>query len=202
MSRRPVVADYACTPLALTQARHAVAHRVCIVETATGVMVVISVDMVVVVMPEPRIIARVPARVIAPIIRRVPANPRRSPEPVINDRAIDIYRFNDIVGAIDILVTYDLHGHCPVSLPLHVDGGDILINILCKHSLQDDKAVLPLAYFDHAQIVHHAVAVEVEVVEMALLGIEFFFKLLKIVHFAEQRSHSLEVEVFGYVGVG
>lgn len=202
MSGSPVVADYARPALTLPQARHAMTGSVCIVETATGVVVVISVNMVVVVIPDPRIIAGVPAGVITPVIRRVPANPSRSPEPVVNNRAIEIYRLNNIVGAIYILVTYDLHGHCLVGLTLNIDGGYILINVLCKHSLQDDKAVLPLPYFDDAQIVHHSVAVEVEVVEMALLGIEFFFKVLKIVHFAEESSHSLEVEVLGYVGVG
>ena len=178
------------------------AHRMRIMETAAGMMVVESVHVVVVVMPNPRRVADIPARVIAPIIRRVPANPCRSPEPVVNDRAIDIYRLNHIVGAINILVTYNLHGNSLILVLLHIDGCYILINVLCKHRLQHNEAVLPLAYLHNTQIVHKSVAVKVEVVEMAFLGIEFFFKLLKVVHFAEQRCHRLEVKVLGNVGVG
>jgi hypothetical protein len=173
-----------------------------IVETAAGMMVVESVHVIVVVMPNPRRVADIPTRVIAPVIRRVPANPCRSPEPVVNNRAIDIYRLYHIVCAIHILVTYNLHGNGLVGLTLHINGGYILIDILCKHCLQNDETVLPLAYFHDAQIVHKSVAVKVEVVEMAFLGIEFFFKLFKVVHLAEQRSHRLEVKVLGNVGVG
>ena len=46
-----------------------------------------------------------PVRIIAPVPRRMPAAPCGSPEPVVDIRTVDIYRFDDVVRTIYVLIT-------------------------------------------------------------------------------------------------
>lgn len=202
MTLRPVVADYALGIVAAAYSRHTRTGYVCVVITATGVMVVKIVDMVVIHVPVPRGIKGIVRRVIAPVVGRMPSHPRRSPEPVVDDGAVEIDRLNDVVLAVQVRVAYHLDGNCSVLLALHIDGSHVLIDILCQHRLQYNQAVLALAHFDDAQIIHVSVTVEVEVVQMAFFGIEFLLKLLKVVHFSEQGGYCTEVEVLGNVLTG
>ena len=91
----------------------------------------IAVDMVPIVVPQPAAVRVIPTRPVTPIPRRVPASPIRSPEPVINDRGVDIHRLYNVVGSIDVFISYHLRSHllCGRVL-LHVDRRYVLKNIL------------------------------------------------------------------------
>ena len=80
-------------------------------ETATSVMVMKMMAVVPVspIMDAPP--SMPPMRPISPVPRRVPAYPIWTPKPVIYHRSVDIYRFDDIVGSIYILIADNLHGH-------------------------------------------------------------------------------------------
>lgn len=173
-----------------------------IVVTATGMMVVKLVDVVVIHVPAPRRVESIVRRVVPPIVGRMPSHPSRSPEPVVDDGTVEIDRFDDVVVAIEVRVTDHLDGDRPVLFALHVDGSHVLIDVLCQHGLQDNQAVLALAYLNDAQIIHIAVTVQVEVVQMAFFRIEFLFELLEVIHFAEQSGYGTEVEALGDVLTG
>jgi hypothetical protein len=101
--------------------------------TERAVRIVIVVPIAVVPIDE-RIHAIVwmpPSRPIAPIIRRMPADPCRSPEPIVDQWSIDIDWFDDVVCAIDILVANYLYGNLVVVVFLYKDRRNILVDILC-----------------------------------------------------------------------
>ena len=100
-----------------------------IVVTATGMMVVKGIDMVVIHIPPPRSIKRIVRRVITPVVRRVPCHPSRTPEPVVDNRTVQINRFNNIVLTINVSITYHLHGDRLVLFALHINGCHVLVNI-------------------------------------------------------------------------
>ena len=76
-----------------------------------------------------------PTRVISPVPRAMPCAPIRTPEPVVDERPIDIHRFDDVVDAVHVLIAYHLYRHIVRFVFLHIDGGNVLINILCEDSL-------------------------------------------------------------------
>ena len=105
-----------------------------------------------------------PSRPIVPIVRRVPACPSRSPEPVVDIWSIDIYGFDDVVGTIDILVTYHLNSHALGGLVfLYIDRCDILIDVFCQYGLQDYQVTIAVGSLYHTQIINCAISIEVEV---------------------------------------
>jgi hypothetical protein len=62
-----------------------------------------------------------PTRVVTPIPRTAPCYPCGTPEPIVDNRTIDVHRFDDIVGAIYIFITYDLHRDLVLLIFLHID---------------------------------------------------------------------------------
>lgn len=72
-----------------------------------------------------------PARVVPPVPRRFPCVPVRSPEPIVNHWSIDIYRLDNVVGAIDVFVADHLHFDLILRIFLNIDGGYVLKYILC-----------------------------------------------------------------------
>jgi hypothetical protein len=79
----------------------------------------------------------------------MPANPRRSPEPIVNHRTIEINRLDDIVGTIDVFITHDLYGNGLGSrIFLHKDRSYILVDILCQNRLDYHEMLIILSRFD------------------------------------------------------
>lgn len=76
-----------------------------------------------------------PSGVISPIPRAAPSVPSVAPEPVVYERSVNENRLYHVVGAIDILIAYDLHFHFVLRIFLHVDGGYILEYILREDGL-------------------------------------------------------------------
>lgn len=125
-------------------AAHTIVHR-----TIVWMMVVyrtIGADRMMVVMPITvipiqewihAVVWMPPMWIIAPIVWRVPTYPRRTPEPIVDHWTIDIHWLNDIVLAIDIFVTNNLHGDLVFLVFLHKDRRHILVNILCQDGLDN-----------------------------------------------------------------
>lgn len=119
-------------------AAHAIVHvmivrMVMMSHTERAVWIVIVVPIAVVPIEEwiDAVVWTPPTRPISPIIRRMPADPCRSPEPIVDQWSIDIDWFDDVVCAIDILVANYLYGNLVVVVFLYKDRRNILVDILC-----------------------------------------------------------------------
>ena len=169
-------------------------------ETAiVAVTMVESIAVVPIVVVCPNRVRIPPSGIVTPIPRRCIGIPIRSPEPIVNDRLIDIYRLNNIVGSIDIFIANNLYGDFVRLVFLHIDGGNILVDVLGKDGLEDDKARFALAYLHHADVVNLAVAVEVEVAESGVGVVEQLLKILQVLRLCEEFRHHFEVQSLGDV---
>jgi hypothetical protein len=92
-----------------------------------------------------------PSWPITPIVRRMPTYPRWSPEPIVDIRTIDINRFDDIVGTIDILIAYDLD--CDLIgllIFFYKDRCYILVDIFSQNCLDNHQVAIVVGSFYHA----------------------------------------------------
>ena len=135
-----------------------------------------------------------PAGIISPIPRRVPCVPSGTPKPIIDDRTIHIHRLDNIVGSVDILIADNLNGHIVRLVFLHIDGGNILVDILGKDSLQDNQTFAPLTGFYYAEVIHLSVSIEVEVAESAVRIVEHHLELLQVFSFRKKLSYHLQIQ--------
>lgn len=90
-----------------------------------------------------------PMWIISPIVWRMPTYPRRPPEPIVDHWTIDIYRLDDIVLTIDILITNHLHGDLILLVFLHKDRSHILVDILCQDGLDNHQVAVVIGCFDN-----------------------------------------------------
>ena len=102
---------------------------------------------------------------IPPVVRGMPAYPRRTPEPIINNWLVDIYRFNNIICTVYIFITNHLHSDLIIRIFLHKDRSYVLIDILGKDRLDDHQVAVVVGSLDDTQIVHFSIAIEVEIRE-------------------------------------
>lgn len=145
---------------------------------AVVVMVGIAVVPIVIIRPDAMCIP--PRGVVAPIPRRGVSVPIRTPEPVVDDGLVDIHGLDDIVGAVDILVTDDLNGYLVRLILLNIYRCHILVDVFRQDSLQHDEAFLAFSHFHHADIVNLAIADQVEVAERRVGVVEQGLKLLQV----------------------
>jgi len=75
-----------------------------------------------------------------------------------------------------------------------------LVNIFCQYGLYHYQVTIAVGGLYHAQVIHFAIAIEVEVRECRIRVIEQLLELLQVFGLSEQGSHSLEVEVLRDVG--
>jgi len=133
-------------------------------------------------------------REVAIVVRRVPAAVTIVAIAVEHRRTTNEYRLDDVAGTVDVGVTYHLYVRaCAVSL--HYDGGYVLIDVLSQNSLDHVEVVVAVHSLHYAEVVHVAVAVEVEVGDHVLIGVEDLFELFHGVGLSESGSHGLEVEI-------
>lgn len=115
-------------------------------ERAVVVMVMESVAVMPVPVMCPAAVYVPPTRVITPVPRTMPCVPCVAPEPIVDNGSIDIYRFDDVVRTIDVLIAYylnaDLVGRF---IFLYIDRCNILIDIFGKDSLQNDESFVSFA---------------------------------------------------------
>ncbi len=91
-----------------------------------------------------------PSRPISPVVWRVPTCPGGSPEPVIDIRAVDVHRLDDIVCAIDVLVTYNLNrDRLCLLVFLDIDRCHILVDVFSEYSLYHYQVMVSVGCFYH-----------------------------------------------------
>ena len=114
----------------------AVMHVTSRTERAVVVMVMESVAVMPVPVMCPAAVYVPPTRVIPPVPRTMPSVPCVAPEPIVDNGSIDIYRFDDIVRTIDVLIAYNLYADLVRGrVFLHIYRGYILEDILRQNSL-------------------------------------------------------------------
>ena len=137
-----------------------------------------------------------PARIIIPIPRRCPCVPVRSPEPVVYNRSIDIYRLDDIVGSIDVFVAHYLYFHLVFLVFLHIYRGYILVDILCQNSLKNYQTLVAFAGLYYAQVINLPVAVQIQITERAVGVVQHRLELFQVLSLRKQLSYDLQIESF------
>jgi hypothetical protein len=139
-----------------------VAHMMSGAEGAPVMMVMIGIATMPVPIMCPTTMCVPPTGIIAPIPRRAPCVPITSPEPIIDNRSVNIHRFDDVVGTIYILVTYHLNGNLVGRfIFLHVDRSYILVDVFRQDSLQNDQTFVSCTGLYNSEVVYFAVTVEV-----------------------------------------
>jgi hypothetical protein len=117
----------------------------------------------------PTVMCVPPSRPVAPIPGTMPCKPKITPEPIIDNRSIHIYRLDDIVVTIDVLIAHYLNGYIVRSLiPDDIDRRYVLIDIFRKDRLQNDQTLVAFSGLYYAQVVHLSVAVQVQITERAV----------------------------------
>jgi hypothetical protein len=172
------------------------------VRVAVVVMVVESAAVVPVYIPGYTAMVEPPGGVVTPVPGTCPCVPCGTPEPIVYHRTIDIYRLDHVVGAVDILVADDLHRHVVRLVFLDIDSSYILIDIFGKDGLQDDHPLTAFAHLYYADVIHIAVAIEVEVAIELLRVVEFGLELLEVLSLSEKVSYYFEIQRLRYIGVG
>lgn len=90
-----------------------------------------------------------PMWIVSPIVWRMPTYPRGAPEPIVDHWTIDIYRLDDIVLTIDILITNHLYGDLILLVFLHKNRSHILVDILCQDGLDNHQVAVVIGCFDN-----------------------------------------------------
>lgn len=145
------------------------------------VMVMIAVDMMPVVVVGPAVVVMPPMGPVVPIPRRIIASPIGRPEPIVNNGSVDIHRLHHIVCTIDILIADNLRSYLTRHrILLYVNRCNILINILRKNSLKDNKMLVAFGRFNHAKVIYLAVSVQVEIGDMRLFAVQVLLKDFQI----------------------
>ena len=120
-----------------------------------------------------------PMWIISPIVWRMPTYPCCSPKPIVDHRSMNIYRLDNVVRTIDIFITYYLYrNRLGFLIFLYKDRCHILVYILRQHSLNNYQMAIVISSLDHAQIIHLAITVEIQVRECRIWVIEHLLKLL------------------------
>ena len=99
------------------------------------VMMVPIMHITVVSMVPHAIVMIIPRRIIIPIICRIIHSIVRRPEISINRRLNYIYRLNNIISTINILITNNCNFNIIISFSFYDNGSNILIYIFVKHCL-------------------------------------------------------------------
>lgn len=177
----------------------AVVRRATVVERAVVMVVMVCVAVMPVHIPCYAVVMIPPAGIVSPIPRRIPCVPCGRPKPIVDDRTVDIYGFDDIVGTIYILIADDLNRNLIRCIFLYVYRGDILVDIFCQDSLQDDHTLVALAYLYYADIIHVTIAIEVEVVVELTRVVELGLKFLQVLGLCKQVGYYLQVQGLRYI---
>lgn len=92
-----------------TQLMVSCAYGIAVTERTAVMMVMECVAMMPIRVTCPATMCVPPTRVITPVPRTMPCVPCVAPEPIVDQRSIDVYRLYDIVRAVDIFITHYLH---------------------------------------------------------------------------------------------
>lgn len=76
-----------------------------------------------------------------------------------------IYGLYDKAGPVNVWRSYNLYAGCSGDGDFGHEGGYVLVDVRCQHCLDQEHVVPSLYRFEHAEIVHISVIVEVQVGE-------------------------------------
>ena len=108
---------------------------------------------------------------------------------------MEIDGFDYVIGAVDILVTYDLHcGLLRDFVFLDEYGRNILIDVLRQNSLYYYQTFVALAGFYYTQVINFAVSVQIKIVD-ACVVVEGALELFEVAALSENCGYGFEVEV-------
>lgn len=147
-------------------------------------------------------IRSIPTGPITPVPRRHITVPCRPPEPIVDNRSININRLNDIVLTIDIRIANHLYRSGLFAVFLYIDGSHILENIFRQYGLYQYHMGAILLDLDYTQVINRTVAVQIQVAQMQVGIVEFLLKLLQVLNFAKQSCHCFQVQTFTNVFAG
>jgi hypothetical protein len=140
-----------------------------------------------------------PSRPVAPVPGTVPCIPCVAPEPVIYDRTVNIYRFDDVFRTVNVFIANYLNAYLVLLVFLHVDRRYVLIDIFRQNGLQNDQSLVAFACLYYAQIIHLTVSVQVEVAECAVRVVEHRLELFQVLSLCKKLSYNLQVQALGDV---
>ena len=140
-----------------------------------------------------------PSGPISPVPRAMPCVPIRTPEPIVYQRTVNIYRFDDVGRTVHVLIAYDLNAYLIRLVFLYVDRGYVLIDIFRQNGLQNDQSLVAFAGLYYAQVIHLTVAIQVEVAERAVRIVEHRLELFQVLSLCKKLSYNLQVQSFGDV---
>lgn len=109
------------------------------------------------------------------------------------------YRTYDILGAIDIRIADDLYVEVGSTCLGH-EGSYVLVDISGQACLDQIDVAIALYGLQHTQIVHVAVAVEIQVVDHIARGVEQLLELAYAGRLCKSGCYGLEVEIERQVG--
>lgn len=117
-------------------------------------------------------------------------------------RTANEYRLNDVVVAVDIRVADHLYIRVSVHAvhAFHNEGCHVLIDVLCQHSLNHVQVVVAVAGFHHAEVIHIAVTIQVEVRNHVLIRVQDCLEFLYRVALCISSCNSLKVQIQADIG--
>ena len=147
----------------------------------------------------PTVVCVPPSGPVSPVPRAMPCVPIRTPEPIVYQRTVNIYRFDDVGRTIYILIAYYLNAYLIRLVFLYIDGGYVLIDIFRQNGLQNDQSLVAFACLYYAQIIYLTVSVQVEVAESAVRVVEHRLELFQVLSLCKKLSYNLQVQALGDV---
>ena len=114
----------------------------------------------------------------------------------IDCRAADKGRLNDVVGAIEIGIADNLR----IVVILNHYRSHVLIGIVGIYVLNDNEVRTAINLFDYAEVVHIAVAVEVQIADLARIIVQVPFEFFQGACLGKSNGYCLKVKVITKVG--
>lgn len=165
-------------------------------ERTAVMMVMVSIAVMPVSIVCPTNVSEPPTRVETPVPRTIPRVPCIRPEPIVYYRSVNIYRFDDVVRTINILVPYNLNGNIVRFIFLNIYRGYILVDILRQDCLQNDQTLVAFTGLYNPQIIYLSVPVEIEVTEHTVGIIQHCLELFQVLSLCKKLSYNLQIESF------
>ena len=135
--------------------------------------------------------------IMVPTVRRIPYPVVCTPLGVDNGTA-DKGRLNNVIVAIEIRIADNLG----IIVILNHYRRHVLSGIKSIHVLYDDKVCTAVNLLDHAEVIHIAVPIEVQIADLARVVVQVSFELLHSTCLCKSDGDCLKIEIITQVGRG
>lgn len=109
----------------------------------------------------------------------------------VDSGAADKGRLNNVVGAVEIRIADNLR----IVVILNHYRSHVLIGIVGIHVLNDNEVRTAIDLFDHPEVIHIAVAVEIQIADLTRIVVQIPFKLFQGSCLCKSDGHCLKVKV-------